>query len=254
MRRLIVHIAMITLSLPAFTQSAEEAQILFEQGNAAYEQNDFEGAHSHYLSIGEGFSSFEYHYNLGNTYYKLDSIPQAILHYEKAALVDPGDEDLVMNLKIANQRVKDKIEALPSLGVENLWDRVVSTAMLKTWTWTSILCWAGALALLGFFFFSKSLVNRRFYGASATVLVIVAILSFSLGIATNNRIAQSSEAVIMSPKVDVMNQPNGSQIEFVLHEGTKVQLRTLSLDGQWREIRIASGGIGWMKVADLREI
>ena len=66
--------------------------------------------------------------------------------------------------------------------------------------------------------------------------------------------AEATEAIILNPKVDVMNQPNGSQTEFVLHEGTKVQIRGLSLDGQWIEIRIASGGIGWMKASDLQEI
>jgi tetratricopeptide (TPR) repeat protein len=242
------------ISSTAWSLSKEEAELKFEQGNAAYEAGDFHNALKNYLEIGEDYNSFEYHFNLGNTYYKLDSVAMAILLYERAALINPADEDLIINLKITNQRVKDKIDALPALGVENLWDRLIASSMLSTWTYSTIFCWFTALGLIGLFFFTRSLVNRRFYAVSATILILGAALTMMLAVFTNNRLTESTEAIILSPKVDVMNQPNGSQTEFVLHEGTKVQMRGLSLDGTWIEIRIASGGIGWMKASDLREI
>ena len=43
-----------------------------------------------------------------------------------------------------------------------------------------------------------------------------------------------------------------SELNFTLHEGTKVQiLETLD---NWRKIKIADGKIGWMDVRDLKEL
>lgn len=254
MKSWITLICFALFSSTAWSLTKDEAQLKFQEGNTAYENGDFIGALANYQEIGDEFSSFEYHFNIGNIYFKLDSVARAILHYEKAALISPSNEDLSINLKIANQKVKDKIDALPTLGVENLWDRVVASSMLSKWTLATILSWALALALIGLFFFTQSVVNKRFYAVTATGLILVAAVSLILCVATNNRMAEATEAIILNPKVDVMNQPNGSQTEFVLHEGTKVQIRGLSLDGQWIEIRIASGGIGWMKASDLQEI
>ena len=52
--------------------------------------------------------SKELYLNLGNTFFKLDSIPQAILYYEKGIKLAPGDPDLSYNLQYCNKLIKDK--------------------------------------------------------------------------------------------------------------------------------------------------
>ena len=41
------------------------------------------------------------YYNLGNSYYKSDNIAKAILNYERALLMNPGDGDIRFNLELA---------------------------------------------------------------------------------------------------------------------------------------------------------
>jgi SH3-like domain-containing protein len=53
--------------------------------------------------------------------------------------------------------------------------------------------------------------------------------------------------------VTVKSSPSENSIDlFVVHEGTKVKI-TDSV-GDWYEIRIANGSVGWMKAASVKKI
>ena len=60
-------------------------------------------------------------------------------------------------------------------------------------------------------------------------------------------------AIVFAANVNVKNAPTqNSDINFELHEGTKVQiLETLD---NWKKIKIADGKIGWMDESDLKEL
>src|SRR5947209_3472912 len=111
-------IAFLNISL-LFGQTNKE---LFYKANDFYQKRDYENAAKNYESITkQGYESAEVYYNLGNCYYKTNNIPLAILNYERAIKLAPGDEDIDMNLKIANLKIIDKIEPLPPLFFKNWW-------------------------------------------------------------------------------------------------------------------------------------
>ena len=80
------------------------------QADSAYVNNDFAGAVEMYEAIlaDEGQSS-DIYYNLGNSYYKMDNIAKAILNYERALLLNPGDGDIRFNLELAHSKAVDKV-------------------------------------------------------------------------------------------------------------------------------------------------
>ena len=49
------------------------------------------------------------YYNLGNAYYRMDDITHAVLAYERALLLSPGDTDVRFNLQMARSKTIDKI-------------------------------------------------------------------------------------------------------------------------------------------------
>ena len=49
--------------------------------------------------ISNNIESSELYFNLGNAYYKTNSIGLAILNYERAKKLAPDDEDISANLK-----------------------------------------------------------------------------------------------------------------------------------------------------------
>ena len=53
--------------------------------------------------------SVELYYNLGNAYFRTDNITRAVLNYERALLLSPGDDDIKFNLQMARSKTIDKI-------------------------------------------------------------------------------------------------------------------------------------------------
>ena len=66
-----------------------------------YSEGKYNEAADLYQQIIEtGYESAEVYYNLGNSYYKMSDLPNAILNYERAKLLAPNDEDIAFNLEL----------------------------------------------------------------------------------------------------------------------------------------------------------
>lgn len=77
----------------------------------AYDTKEYNTAIDLYEQLlKEGFTSFQLYYNLGNSYYKNGELGRAIYAYEIARKLEPDEEDVKINLSIANAKTFDKIE------------------------------------------------------------------------------------------------------------------------------------------------
>lgn len=227
-----------------FGQDLEQARQSYAAGNQAYADGRYSEALGRYLSIPEEFQTFAYYYNVANAYYKLDSVPQAILHYERAHRLKPDDENLKVNLEMANSRIQDRIKALPTMGVRDFWSNLTARDNLDAWTYVSLgFLYIGALCFIIYLLYRPSVPGRLLI-FSGSITVISALLSFlitrSISLAQHQK-----EAIVFESKVDVKSGPGSSGTTlFILHEGTKVQVR--GEEGEWVEIRIADGQVGWI--------
>jgi len=50
------------------------------------------------------------HYNLGNTYFRMEDYPNAIKSYENALSINPNDMDAKYNLELARKMLKDQMQ------------------------------------------------------------------------------------------------------------------------------------------------
>lgn len=219
----------------------------FEAGNVAYNDGNYEQALTMYSNIMDsGVESAELYYNMGNTYYKMKQYPKAILYYEKALKLDPGDEDTRTNLEIANLAVVDKINVIPQSFVRRWWNSMKSKMSADGWAWTSVA--AFALVLLSLFaFLMGRRAGLRKIGFFAGLLLLLCLV-FSVVFAVENYTDQKrqDEAIVMTPTVNVKSSPNEISVDlFVLHEGAKV--RILDNANGWNKIRIADGSVGWLQ-------
>lgn len=233
------------LLLSAFSQ-ADEALVQFEQANHLYRNGNFKNAAILYEKIvHNGCHNSELYYNLGNTYFKLDETGKAILYYERAKKIYPNDEDINFNLKIANLKVVDKIEAIPKLFFIEWWNSVSKAFSSDTWAiFTLTTIWLGIILLL-LFRISKSPFTRRafFFGG----ILIVAIAGFSLIFSIQQNKSEKSEtmAIVFSPSVTVKSSPDEAGTDlFLLHEGVKVEM--VDKVGNWFKIKLLDGKIGWL--------
>ena len=85
------------------------------EGDSAYMRYDYASAIQIYESLLKKGEAAEIYYNLGNSYYKADDIAKAILNYERALLLQPGNADIRANLEIARSKTIDKVVSLPEI-------------------------------------------------------------------------------------------------------------------------------------------
>src|ERR1700749_3896586 len=119
MKKLVYIFIALVLPLLSF---GNDQQSLFEKGNAYYAKGQYKEAAAAYQQIvNAGYQSVGVYYNLANADYKLGDIPSAVLYYEKAHKLAPGDEDISVNTRFANAKTTDKIDESPEFFLSKWW-------------------------------------------------------------------------------------------------------------------------------------
>ena len=120
------------------------AQSTVESASEAYRTEDYKKSIQLYeqvvaQQISEGKESAEIYYNLGNAYFRNGETAKAILNYERALLLNPGDSDIRHNLRFARTRIEDKIDTSDSFfltnwvnGFKNLFNLLSISPMAST--------------------------------------------------------------------------------------------------------------------------
>lgn len=225
----------------------------FEEGNTAYLDGNYEQAITSYQKIEEaGIASASLFYNMGNTYYKMKDFPHAILYYEKAAKLDPSDEDIQANLAIANLAVVDKINPIPKSFVGKWRDGLRSSLPADGWAWMSVALFALLLTCLLVFLLSRRTGLRKAGFFAGVIVLLCLALSIVLAVDSLRNMTHHDKAIVMTPTVTVKSSPDEQSVDlFVLHEGAKVSILDTSRD--WNKIKIADGSVGWLPASDMTE-
>jgi len=242
------------LFLIAKLSLAEGIDTLFYKANAAYSNEMYSNAITLYQQIiDEGFESSELYYNLGNAYFKSGDYPSAILNYEKAKKLDPNNEDIIVNLNIANTKIVDKIEPVPELFFRKWWRSVYNLFSADMWAKVSIGGFILFFVLLAFYLLSKLMKIRKLAFYIGLVVLAMTIFTFIIAYQKYNVVSKQKEAIVFTPTITVKSSPNPNSVDlFVIHEGSKVQI--LEKVGEWYEIKIANGSVGWLPAQSLKRI
>ena len=118
------------ISLTAQESAFKEAEVAYKQENYARAIELYEAL------LKNSGDSYEIYYNLGNAYYKTNKIAPAILNYERALLLNPGDGDIRFNLAMSRLRTTDKIEPVGEFFWVK-WFRTVRN-VLNVDVWSSV--------------------------------------------------------------------------------------------------------------------
>lgn len=233
---------------------ANDFSLQVDSAKVAYEKGDYPKAIRVYEAIINANVESPYlYYNTGNAYFKNNEIGMAILYYEKAKKLNPDDEDLLTNLKIANQRIEDKIDEAPEFFFAQWQNSIADLMNEKQWSYFLIALFTLSLLLIAIYLISSHRIIRQICFFTGIVLILVSISTYFIAAKKHNKTVNSYEAVIISPSANANGSPSekGTKL-FILHEGTKVKITEES--GDWTEIRIANGNVGWVKSAALKKI
>jgi len=250
MKKIILYV---TVFLPLLTFGADP-EIIAAKANKAYTDGFYANAVELYKSvIAAGYESPDLYYNLGNACFKQNDFASSILYYEKARKLDPGNEDVNFNLRIANTKITDKIEPIPELFYKRWYKKLIESFSVNNWSKLGLVCLFLGLVAILFYFISKLLFMRKAGFWLGIIFVLLSLFSFLFAWQGYDEIMHRKEAIIFSPTVTIKSSPDEKSIDlFVLHEGSKVEL--IDNIGTWYEIRIANGSVGWLSASSVEKI
>ena len=239
-------IVLMTLFLALSPVAANESLSYFQQGNAQFQDGQYNQAIQSYeavLALNE--ESAAVYFNLGNAYFKTGKIGYAILNYERAKRLAPSDPDILYNLEIANLRVVDKIEMPPEFLLAKFWRSFKDLVSAEQSAQIFLVFYLIFMTLLVLKLLLKSVVIDRILGVGFFPLLILVLLSGSLFFLRARADWSLQEGVILVDKVDVKSSPAQDATDvFALHEGLKVHVTDFS--GEFVRIELADGNVGWL--------
>lgn len=227
---------------------------LMAEANKQYSDGKFDDAVKSYESIvRQGYRSDILYYNLGNAYYKTKNIPAAILNYERAQLLNPSDVNIRFNLDLARTFTVDRIEPLPEFFLITFFNKFRLLLSTNGWAYTGIFFLIVTLIIAYYFWFSHSPNLKRITFSAGIVALVIVLLSFTFSFQQKNNIEKHGYGILTPSVVAVKSSPSDSGKDlFVLHAGTKVKI--LDSVGDWYEVSIPDGNMGWILKETMEKI
>ncbi|MCM1522484.1 MAG: tetratricopeptide repeat protein [Muribaculaceae bacterium] len=261
-RRLFLFIAVVISSIVTIKADVS----LIQQADSAYTSDDFATAASLYLkAMDQEGTSAKLYYNLGNCYYRMGEMGNAILSYERALRLDPTDKDIRYNLDFLNSRITDRPgERGTFLG--NMLDAASSTVRTNIWAWLALACFGLTVAALLAYLFVDNIAVRKtgFFGGLVTLLGCMVCVFFAY---RSSAIALADDvAIVISPSTILSTVPrtptDRSQEAMLLHEGTKVNIidsvsSVSAIDSTrtiWYDVNVDNSHRAWINASDVEKV
>ena len=242
---LLLLLLLLPLSAPAVTKA---------EADSAYTNEQYQKAAELYEQLLKQGVSADLYYNLGNAYYRMDNMTQAVLNYERALLLSPGDGDIRFNLQMARSKTIDKIVPESEMFFVTWYRSLVNLQSVDAWARMAIIALVGAILLALAYLFANAIWLRKIGFFGGMFFVLVFLVSNLLAWQQKRALIHRTGAVIMPAAVNVKSTPskNGTDL-FILHEGTKVNITDGTMR-DWKKIRVADGKEGWIETREIEVI
>lgn len=215
---------------------------LMQEANHYYEKAAYDTSAILYLQIAEEYESSDLYLNMGNAYYKQDSIAKAVLYYERALKLNPANDDAYMNLRIINQKVLDEVGAGSPTKIARWWHKLTGSA---NWPVLAIVFQIIGFGLLVTYLVVRKRIHKQLVFYTGVAVVVLGVFAHILAANYYGFRNANDTAIILQFEVSAQTSPaENAELAFVLHEGSKVQITDTS--NGWVEIQLPNGLVGWV--------
>ena len=252
MKKIIIAINIIWMVFPSILSAQINVENIFSQANELYNKGSYIEAINNYKEIIKNdFHSAELYYNLGNAYYRLDSIASSVYYYEKALQLNPNDREIIDNLALVNKTLVDEIDPITTPLIESILKSLSNIFYFETWGYISIFFSFLIVALFLSYYFANSSRIKRLTFVLLCISSILMLASLINGNKGYDNYVNNEYAIIYSYETDLKTEPNfRSETLFMLHEGTKVQV--IENYNNWIKVRLVNGQIGYIQLIDVK--
>ncbi len=248
-----IHIGCILIVIAGLLFGQGSALSRYLAGNRAYRDGDYTAAIQAYNeAIAEGANDYRVYYNLGNAYFRIGEIGEAVLSYERARFLAPRNDDVLENLKYVRSTRVDIVEDVDEDRVGNIYENtflgivygfLAKIAFREFLTVLITLSALGAVALVCWILISER--KRRWFFLIAVVawgLAIIILVPYTLKL---KHPWETQLAIITAPKAEIRSGPSqNSQLKFTFREGMDVAVRETR--EEYSHVLLRNGEEGWV--------
>ena len=240
---------LVALLLPLTANAITKAD-----GDNEYSRGNYQQAIRDYEELLKQTKSADLYYNLGNAYYRTDNITRAVLAYERALLLSPGDDDIRFNLQMARSKTIDKITPRSEMFFVTWYRALVNITSVDGWADIALLSIIVALILALVYLFASRMLFRKigFFGGVAMLTLFLLCNLFAWH--QHAILTERTGAIIVSSSATLKATPTQqAKDNGVLHEGTRVDIIDDTMR-DWKCVRLADGREGWLQSNKIEKI
>jgi len=233
--------------------TGQEQQQNFTAANTSYEEANYKSAFDQYQAlINNNQESSELYYNYANAAFKLNKLSTAILYYERALKLSPGDQRINNNLGLAYGSVDTEIIEIPDFLPLRLWKGLCSKISPMIWL---VFQFALAMALIyGIYLWrlntdTKARSKGFKIGVISAFLFLFAFLARSTSVNLNN---SRDNGIVMKQTILKSAPDQRSDDLKELSEGVKIKVAD-SID-DWYKVQLANKETGWINSKNIEVI
>lgn len=209
---------------------ATTVQASLDSAAVLYDRHLYNDALAAMLQVEQqGSSSSALCYNIGATYYRLNNMPLAVTYFERARLLDPGNDDAVQALAITRERgqIADDAFATDHYMIATFKRWMFSHAGDTYATW-AVVAFIVMLAAVALFLLSDRVALRKlgFFGA---LTALVACVALNVMASTVNDVAHHHRFAVISQQGGKISAApravnDSADVVLTLKPGTRVLL------------------------------
>ena len=250
MRRLFLVMLMAACFVIPTAATAQSLSALFQEANNAFWNGEYNDALATYQKLEKlGVKDPVLFYNIGTAHGRLGELGQAVLYYEKALKLDPGQDDARHNLDVIREFIARRAseggrdaDLVPAAGP---WRAMLDRFSAIGAAVTFIIFHLALFLVLGIRRFVYQEMPRLSLGVVAGVLLILTVATGTVAVGKWYHDTHVKEAIVLeNGAVDVMEGPGSGVKRFAIEEGSRVEV--LDTRGGWSRLLDGEGRDGWV--------
>lgn len=209
-------------------------------------------------------------YNLGNTYYKLNREGEAMLCYERAKKLDPGNEMINRNMEFLSSKITDankgslqgkagNVEPEPDSFIYGIYRLIAIDRTSNGWAVFAVMAFILFLGGLALYIFTPNVLARKTGFFSGLTFLGFTVVFLIFAFLSAHQYEKKDQAIIMDFTAELLEKPeeNAKPSSTPLHKGTKLKILETKkgADGtEWLKVRLNSDNTGWLKKDEIEII